>query len=104
MSTERSVCMGKKESIMTRPVLNKILIISGGLTGLTGLFLMAHHKSHFSIAVHNIAGLIFVIFAMFHIKFNFKGLKNSFTSHSSKYVMALLFVGCAAIAAMRGIL
>jgi hypothetical protein len=87
---------------MTRPTINKILTISGGLTALTGLFLMVHYESHFSIVIHNIAGLIFIIFSLLHIKFNFKGIKNSFTSNASKYVMVFLFIGCAAIAAIKG--
>ena len=87
---------------MTRHKLNKILTISGGLTCLTGLFLLVHYESRFSIVMHQVAGLIFMIFSISHIKFNFKGIKNALGSNSSKCIMAFLFIGCVVIAAIRG--
>ena len=87
---------------MTRATTNKILAMSGGLTCLTGLFLMVHYQSHFSIVIHNIAGLVFMIFSLYHAKLNFKGIASAFTKNSSRFLMAFLFIGCAVIAALRG--
>jgi hypothetical protein len=87
---------------MTRSTINKILAISGGLTCLTGLFLLIHYESHFSKAVHQIAGLAFMIFSIYHIKVNFKGVTNSFSGSAAKYILFSTLIGCTIIAAIMG--
>jgi hypothetical protein len=87
---------------MTRSTINKVLAISGGLTCLTGLFLLIHYESHFSKAIHQIAGLAFMIFSIYHMKVNFKGVMNSFNGRAAKYVLFSILIGCTLMAAITG--
>jgi hypothetical protein len=87
---------------MTRSTINKVLALSGGLTCLTGLFLLIHYESHFSKAIHQIAGLAFMIFSIYHIKLNCKGIRNSFSGQAAKYILFSILIGCTIIAAIIG--
>jgi hypothetical protein len=87
---------------MTRSAINKAIAISGGLTCLTGMFLLIHYASHFSKAVHQIAGLAFMIFSIYHIKVNFKGVRNSFSGQAAKYILFSILLGCTITAAIMG--
>ncbi len=87
---------------MKRTLINRVLVISGGLTVLTGLFLLVHFESHFAKAVHQIAGLILVIFSIKHVWQNRLALGKAFTNKRSISIVLLLFALSVAVMAATG--
>ena len=77
---------------MARSMINKILVLSGGLAALTGLFLLFHYESHFALAAHQLGGLIFVVFCIRHLISNWKATLKSFNNDLSKYLVVAVFV------------
>jgi len=53
---------------------------------------MFHYESHFAKAVHQIAGVILVIFTILHIIVNWKALVNSLKGRLSVWVVILVFL------------
>jgi hypothetical protein len=89
-------------SLMKRSVINPVLVISGGLMVLSGFFLMFHYESHFAKAIHQIGGVLFVIFGIMHIVINNKALINSLKGRISIWVVVVIFVVSIMIMAVTG--
>ena len=90
-------------TLMKRSVINPVMAISGGLTTLSGFFLMFHYESHFAKAIHQISGLLFIIFGIMHIVINRTGLAKSLSGRIPVWAMAVLFAVCIAIMAATGV-
>ncbi len=80
---------------ITRSAVNKGLVICGGVTALSGLFLMPHFESHYAKAAHQICGVLFIVFSCFHIKINFKPLRGSFAAKSIAAASAVFIISIA---------
>jgi len=87
---------------MKRSVINPILVMSGGLTLISGLFLMFHFESHFAKAIHQIGGVLMIIFAIMHLVVNRKALLTSVRGRFHIFA-ALVFAVCIAIMAVKGV-
>ena len=61
-------------TLCKRSIINPVLVISIGLTALSGLFLMFHYESHFTKAIYQIGGIFLVIFVVMHLIINWKTL------------------------------
>jgi len=90
-------------TLMKRSVINPVMIISGGLTMLSGFFLMFHYESHFAKAIHQIGGLLFIIFGIMHVVINRKGLAKPLRGRIPVWAMAVLFAACIVIMAVTGV-
>ena len=89
-------------SLMKRSVINPIMVMSGGLTLISGLFLMFHYESHFAKAIHQIGGILLIIFAVMHIVMNRKALAASCKRQFHVWAV-LVFAVCIAIMAVKGV-
>lgn len=87
---------------MKRSKINKGLTLMGGLTLLTGIFLLFHYESHFAKAVHQIAGFALAGFSITHININKKPLANSFVGRTYLWVMLGVFAVSLVIMAVTG--
>lgn len=87
---------------MKRSKINKGLTLTGGLTLLTGIFLLFYYESHFAKAVHQIAGFVLAGFSITHIKINRKPLANSFVGRASLWVILGIFAVSLVIMAVTG--
>ena len=85
-----------------RYVINSVLVISGGLTALSGFFLLFHYESHFTKAVHEIGALLLVLFAVIHIVVNWRALASSLKERLSVRAVIIVFAVCIAIMAVTG--
>ena len=95
--------MEEKMTLMKRSVINPVMTISGGLTMLSGFFLMFHYESHFAKAIHQVGGVLFIIFGVMHIVINWKGLAKSLRGRISVWAIAVLFAACIVIMAVTGV-
>lgn len=86
---------------INRTIINKGLLICGGVTAISGLFLMPHFESNYAKAAHQICGVLFIVFSGFHIKVNLRPLHGSFTIKSALFA-AVIFIASAAIMLMSG--
>ena len=89
-------------SLVKRSMINPVLVVCGGLVLLTGFFLLFHYESHFAKAIHQICGILLVIFGILHIIINWKALTNSLKGCLSARVLAVLFVISVVIMAVTG--
>lgn len=80
------------EKHMPRSTINKVLVLTGSLMCLTGIFLLFHYESHFALAVHQIAGLIFVVFCILHIKINWNAIAKLFKSSFTPYIIISILI------------
>jgi len=87
---------------MKRSVINPVMVMSGGLTLLSGFFLMFHYESHFAKAIHQIFGVFLIIFALMHIIVNRKALAATFKGRLQIFA-AFVFVVCIMIMAVKGV-
>lgn len=77
--------------LFKRSFLNLVLVLTGILTLVTGLFLFFHIKSHFIMHVHELGSLFFAILCLFHLILNWKPLLHSMKGRlSGRSMMALL--------------
>jgi len=89
-------------TLMKRSVINPVLVLCGGLTVLSGFFLMFHYESHFAKVIHNVGGAILVIFGTLHTMMNWKALINSIKYRLFAWVVAFLFAISVIIMAITG--
>ena len=90
-------------TLIKRSVINPVMTISGGLTMLSGFFLMFHYESHFAKVIHQIGGILFIIFGIMHIVINRKGLVKSRRGRISVLAITVLFAACVVIMAVSGV-
>ena len=89
-------------TLMKRSVINPVLVITGGLTVLSGLFLMFHFESHFAKGIHQICGLFLLIFGIMHIIINWKALAVSLRGRLAAWPVAVVFAVCIIIMTVTG--
>ncbi|MDL2286371.1 DUF4405 domain-containing protein [Desulfococcaceae bacterium OttesenSCG-928-F15] len=77
---------------MKRALLNPILIISGGLTLISGLFLFFHIKTFFIMILHEWVSIIFAAVCVIHLLLNWKLLLNSFKGRLPAWSLVLVLV------------
>jgi uncharacterized membrane protein len=77
------------------------MVMSGGLTALSGCFLLFHHESHFAKAIHQIGGILLIIFAIMHIVINWRALRGSLSLRFMAWAAAV-FAVCLVIMAVTG--
>jgi len=87
---------------MKRSVINPVMLTAGGLTGVSGFFLMFHYESHFTKALHQVGGILLLVFAVMHLRVNHKALANSLKKRFPLWAGAL-FALCAGIMASGGV-
>jgi predicted MFS family arabinose efflux permease len=88
--------------MMKRSVINPVLVLCGGFVLLSGFFLMFHWESHFAKVIHQVCGVLLVIFGVMHVVLNWKALKISLKDRLSMRVVVLLFVICVVVLALTG--
>lgn len=86
---------------MKRTTTNTILIVTGSLTVLTALFLLFHYESHFTKLVHQVGGLIFVIFCIHHMRAN-SAIKKNITDKKVKLLISSMIIASAIIMITTG--
>jgi uncharacterized membrane protein len=93
LGIRRKYCL-EKENIMlilfSRRFWNPLLVLSGCLTMVSGVFLFLHFRGHFLMHIHELAGIIFVISCAVHILLNFRPLLKSLGNRASTW--AILFI------------
>ena len=89
-------------SMMKRSVINPALVISGGLVLLSGFFLMFHFESHFAKAIHQICGILLIIFGIMHIILNRRALTGSLKGRLSVWTVAVIFAVSVLIMGVSG--
>ena len=75
-----------------RSVLNPVLIISGGLTIVSGFLLLFHLKSRPIVGVHEIGGLIFVVVCLLHVIINWRPMLHSLKGRTAAWLVILSLV------------
>lgn len=63
---------------MSRKNINRVLTAAGGLTLISGLFMLFHYESYFTQSLHEIAALVTAFFMLLHVKANWAALKSVF--------------------------
>jgi len=76
--------------VFSRRFWNPLLVLSGCLTMVSGVFLFLHFNGHFLMTIHELAGIIFVISCTVHIFLNFWPLVKSLGNRASTW--AILFI------------
>ena len=87
---------------MQRSTVNTILAVSGGLTILSGLFLLFHYESSLIKAVHEIGALVMALCFIPHLKANWKSFKSSFPNKTKVYAIAAVFALAIMVMAATG--
>ena len=85
---------------MKRKIVNTALAVSSSLTALSGLFLLFHYQSYFTKVLHELAGLIFLVFGLWHFKLNLSALR--FLRGSRGMLVVAFLVTCLVIMALTG--
>ena len=78
--------------LFNRAFLNPVLVITGILTLMTGLFLFFHIKTRLIVQVHEIGGLVFAVACLFHIIVNWKPLLHSMKGSLLRRTVATLLI------------
>lgn len=89
---------------MKRAVINKVLILSGGLTALSGIFLFFHYESSFIKAIHEIGALTLLVFCLLHLKMNWNALAKAAGGKKFALFALCVFAAYAAVMAATGTL
>jgi len=91
--------------LFSRRFWNPLLVLSGGLTMVSGVFLLLHFRGHFLMHIHELVGIVFVISAAVHILLNFWPLVKSLGNRASTWaILFLLLLGIVlmSMSAIRG--
>ena len=88
--------------LFNRSFLNPVLVITGILTLVTGLFLFFHIKSHLIVHVHEIGSLIFLVACLLHIFLHWKPLLHSMKSRLPGWAIVALLVITTVVMAYSG--
>jgi uncharacterized membrane protein len=78
--------------LFSRRFWNPLLALSGCLTMVSGVFLCLHFNGHFLMAIHERAGIIFVISGAVHILLNFRPLVKSLGNRVSTWVILFILL------------
>ena len=81
--------------LLNRRFWNPVLVLSGGLTLVSGLYLFFHLKSRPIVLIHEWSSIIFLAACAVHLALNWKPLLKSLGSRASAWAMlaVLLFSG-----------
>ena len=82
-------------SLLNRRFWNPVLVLSGGLTLVSGLYLFFHLKSRPIVLIHEWCSIIFLVACGVHIALNWKPLLKSLGNRAAAWAMlaVLLFSG-----------
>jgi hypothetical protein len=87
---------------MNRAALNKLLLISAGLTVLSGIYLLFHYISPFTKAMHEVSGIVMALLSMWHLKLYWRALINSSGGKKFFNLVLLLFVIIVVVMSVTG--
>lgn len=79
---------------MSRKNINRVLTVAGGLTLISGLFMLFHYESHFTQSLHEIASLVTALFMILHVKANWAALKSVFKPRWLSLALLGFFLLC----------
>lgn len=88
--------------LMKRSIINPVLVVSGSLVALTGLFLLFDYESDFAYGVHQICAIVLVIFGVIHILTNWKALSISLKGRLSVWVLLAILAVSLVILVLTG--
>lgn len=77
-------------SFANRKIWNPILLLSGGITLASGIFLLFHHSSHLIAIAHQVGAILFTVVCAIHILINWKPLLKSLNSRLGWILLAIL--------------
>ncbi|MCL1909114.1 MAG: hypothetical protein FWG12_07095 [Holophagaceae bacterium] len=75
---------------LNRKFWNPILVLSGGMTLASGIFLLFRHSSHLIAVAHQVGAILFVVACAMHIAINLKSLLKSINSRLGWAMLAIL--------------
>lgn len=88
--------------LFKRSFLNLVLVLTGILTLVTGLFLLFNIKSYLIVYVHEYGSLVFAMASLFHLVLNWKPLLHSIQGRLSGRSMVALLILTTLVMAYSG--